>query len=128
MQKGNGEENVTTANNDEGNGEKGAEGEQDNEMAPEQDGDDNVTTATNNEGRGKKGADSDQDGDMAGHQGALRFLPGRDQARRQELRGWGREAAGHQGATELYEAKTKTRVKKPGRGGGAKRDDENTWV
>ena len=85
-------------------------------MAAERDGDDNVTTATNNEGRGKKGADSDKDGDMAGHQGALRFLPGRDQAGRQELRGWGHEAAGHQGATELYQAKTETRVKKPGRG------------
>ena len=126
VQEGNGEregdDNATTATNDEGNGEKGADGDQDGEMAAERDGDDNATTATNDEGSGKKGADGDQDGEMAA---ATR--PD-NQARRRKAPG---VIVSDTGANrpqrtrehddiyqDTYQAGIKRTVKKPGRGRG----------
>ena len=87
-----GDDNATTATNDEGNSEKGADGDQDGERAAERDGEDNATTATNDEGivsdtetnrpqRTRDHNDIYQDIYQAGIKGAVK-KPGRGRGRR----------------------------------------------
>ena len=80
--------------------------------------DDDATTAANDEGNGEDGADDDQDGDTAaesrpGIQARLRKAPGVIMADTGDHRPQRTRAT-----TNIYQAGTKTEVKKQGRGRG----------
>ena len=84
----------------------------------ERDGDENATTTTNEEGNGEDGADDDQDDDMAaesrpGIQARLRKAPGVIVADTGDNR-----PQRTRPTTNIYQAGTKTEVKKQVRGRG----------
>ena len=95
-----GDDNTITTANDEGDGEEGADGDQDGER----DGEDNATTAANNEGNGEDGADIKGRKRMA-----LEIIVADTGVNRPQ------RTRGH---TDINQAGTKMTVKRPGRGRG----------
>ena len=99
-----GDDDATAAANDEGNGEDGGE----------RDGYDDATHAANDEGNGEDGADNGKDGDTAAEsrpdiQAKLRKAPGVIVADT-----WANRPQRTRAHTDIYQARTKTEVKKPG--------------
>ena len=77
--------------------------------------DDDATAAANEEGNGEEGADDDQDGDTAAEsrpdiQARLRKAPGVIVADT-----WANRPQRTRAPTDIYQAGTKTEIKKPGR-------------